>query len=296
MLSLQTSALEQQERLFRNQIRLGLREILQEELQFYQQAFGNISGSASVLAGFAFVGLQMDDYPERHKYMRFFFMVLSAGSMAICLLTAVFASFAALFSVRLALRGGDGAVEQAVVSVRGEYKLCLLMLVVGVESFIASIPFLSFYKLTDDEAIAITCSISIPVFFLVMYCYTRAEKKFFLSKADRFGSHGHAKKAKATIDSIVHDLDERNENFEQGLPGHHAQPSSQARGTGPEDIEFGPHMPPSEGGTGQHSKRPKNLYPHHPFSVASSSGAEHRKEEGSHASSSWPWTGAGAKR
>jgi hypothetical protein len=35
MLGLQASNLEQQERLYKNQIRLGLREILQQELNFY---------------------------------------------------------------------------------------------------------------------------------------------------------------------------------------------------------------------------------------------------------------------
>ena len=65
----QTSAasnLEQQERLFKNQIKLGLREILQQELNFYNQAFNNISSCASILAGFAFTGLMLDPFDHKN--------------------------------------------------------------------------------------------------------------------------------------------------------------------------------------------------------------------------------------
>jgi hypothetical protein len=48
-------------------------------------------------------------------------------------------------------------------------------------------------KFDDLTALLITTTISFPVFCLVLYCYKRAEHKFFLSKADRFGS---AKKKK----------------------------------------------------------------------------------------------------
>ena len=53
MLQLQAQTLEQQERLYKNQIRLNIREILQGELNFYSHALANISSTAAILAGFA---------------------------------------------------------------------------------------------------------------------------------------------------------------------------------------------------------------------------------------------------
>uniref|UniRef100_A0A7S2W951 Uncharacterized protein n=1 Tax=Rhizochromulina marina TaxID=1034831 RepID=A0A7S2W951_9STRA len=290
MLGLQTSTLEQQERLFRNQIRLGLREILNEELQFYNHAFGNISSSASVLAGFAFVGLQMDIYNERHPYMRLLFNILSALAMSLCLFTALFANFAALFSVRLALRGGDGAVEQAVVTVRGEYKMCLMMLVAGVETFIVSIPFLSFYKFSDTAATVITSFISLPVFCLVIYSYKRAEKKFFLSKVTRFGStkpDGASKsKSAPTLDTIVHTVDKRNTNFPHPGEGRSRRNSDQSVKrtstsilAGADDLEFGPQLPPQAGATGTGYPHASHRTPNH-----------HHQDDQDQATSSWGWT------
>ena len=55
-------------------------------------------------------------------------------------------SFAAIFSVRLALRGGQGSVEQAVRRVRGEYKRVLTSFLVGVQSFVVSVGVLGFFK------------------------------------------------------------------------------------------------------------------------------------------------------
>ena len=49
MLQLQAQTLEQQERLYKNQIRLNIREIMQGELNFYASAFANISSTASIL-------------------------------------------------------------------------------------------------------------------------------------------------------------------------------------------------------------------------------------------------------
>ena len=53
MLHLQAQTLEQQERLYKNQIRLNIREILKEELNFYTAALTNMTATSAILAGFA---------------------------------------------------------------------------------------------------------------------------------------------------------------------------------------------------------------------------------------------------
>jgi hypothetical protein len=126
MLGLQASNLEQQERLFKNQIRLGLREILQQELSFYNNAFNNISGCASILAGFSFTGLMLNPYDnknelqpdwlqkigdEQHnnfvsRLIETCFNSCCAVTTCLCLLTVVYSNYLGLFATRLALRGG----------------------------------------------------------------------------------------------------------------------------------------------------------------------------------------------
>ena len=64
MLGIQAKYLEQQERLWKNQIKLSLREILEQELAFYQSAFQNIANCASILGGFAFSCVAMDPFRD----------------------------------------------------------------------------------------------------------------------------------------------------------------------------------------------------------------------------------------
>jgi hypothetical protein len=53
-----------------------------------------------------------------------------AVTTCVCLLTLVYSNYLGLFSTRLALRGGEMAVEEAVMRVRGEYKVVLYALTV----------------------------------------------------------------------------------------------------------------------------------------------------------------------
>ena len=59
MLGLQAATLEDQARLFSNQVVQAKNEILVRELDFYHSGFSTIMTAAAVLAGFAFSGLVM---------------------------------------------------------------------------------------------------------------------------------------------------------------------------------------------------------------------------------------------
>jgi len=194
--------LEQQERLFKNQIRLGLREILQQELNFYSNAFNNISACASILAGFAFTGIMLDPYDHKSdnqpkwlqtmewdpsRAIEAVFNTSAAATTCICLLTLVYSNYLGLFSTRLALRGGEMAVEESVMKIRGEYKVVLYSLTVSVECFIVTLPVLAFYKMELIDSFLVT-SVSIPSGVAVVYLYRRARRLFYLDKDDRFAA------------------------------------------------------------------------------------------------------------
>jgi len=200
--------LEQQERLFKNQIRLGLREILQQELNFYSNAFNNISACASILAGFAFTGIMLDPYDHKSdnqpkwlqtmewdpsRAIEAVFNTSAAATTCICLLTLVYSNYLGLFSTRLALRGGEMAVEDAVMKVRGEYKIVLYALTACVEFFIFTLTVLAFYKMELLDCCMVG-AICFPSGIAVIYLYKRARKLFYLDKDDRFAA---AKKKKS---------------------------------------------------------------------------------------------------
>ena len=68
------------------------------------------------------MSLEYVDNTQRETF-RTMFTISSTLCVALNLVTLCAATFASLFSVRLALRGSDDSVEKSVKSVRGEYKV-----------------------------------------------------------------------------------------------------------------------------------------------------------------------------
>jgi Ca2+/Na+ antiporter len=93
----------------------------------------------------------------------------------------------ALFSMRLALRGGENAVEETIKRVRGEYQVALFGLMLGIELFLNCVPFLVVWKLSPVNA-AVSCAIIYPCVVLVVFLYKRSESKFYLDTNAKFGS------------------------------------------------------------------------------------------------------------
>lgn len=124
MLGLQAVSLGQQRELWNTQVRLQHTEILFRELDFYNTAFASLSTAAALLAGFAFSGLALA-LDESVTGLSATLALLCVITTAINLVALCAATFAAIFSVRLALRGtqGEDNVEQAVRQAREECAL-----------------------------------------------------------------------------------------------------------------------------------------------------------------------------
>jgi hypothetical protein len=101
------------------------------------------------------------------------YYTFAVGATGVCLLTVVFAQFSALFSMRLALRGGETSVEDTIANIRGEYQLVLLMLIIGVEMFLFCIPFLCQLKGVSTTNTIMICLVDFPMCFFVIYFYRR---------------------------------------------------------------------------------------------------------------------------
>jgi hypothetical protein len=158
-----------------------------------------MSTSAAVLAGFAFSGLAMsleytDEQSQNRETFRTLFTISSTCCVALNLITLCAATFASLYSVRLALRGDGDAVEKSVKSVRGEYKFVLFLFCLGIFAFFMSIALMGFYKFHPTEAAAMA-TIGVLGMICVGFLVRRASTKFYLSKRQRYQSTKNMKDA-----------------------------------------------------------------------------------------------------
>ena len=101
--------------------------------------------------------------------------------------------------MRLALRGGENAVEETIKRVRGEYQIALFGLILGIELFLNSVPFLMVWKLSPANA-TIACLIIYPSVVLVLVLYKRSESKFYLDADDESGTNS---KVRVLFNSIL---------------------------------------------------------------------------------------------
>lgn len=265
MLGLQAVSLGQQRELWNTQVRLQHTEILFRELDFYNTAFASLSTAAALLAGFAFSGLALA-LDESVTGLSATLALLCVITTAINLVALCAATFAAIFSVRLALRGtqGEDNVEQAVRQAREECasrhaavtlygahvvslspptnpplpaaadRLVLRIFVAGIVFFFLSLGAAGFLQLGPIAASA-GLLISVAGLAVVLFLFSRIDTRFNL-------------KARATATLTAFHLRSRAEAAGMpaahwlGSPGEHA--SSVCTGSLLESIY---HHMPSEG-------------------------------------------------
>ena len=115
-----------------------------------------------------------DAISEHLHAFEILFYISAVAAAGICLVTVAAAEFIGLFSMRLALRGGQNAVEETVAKARGEYHLCLMMLIAGIECFLFSIPWLCIVKMPPAAAV-VGCLITFPAMGMIGWFYKRVK-------------------------------------------------------------------------------------------------------------------------
>jgi len=181
MLGLQSATLENQARLFTNQIVQQKNEILFRELEFYNTAFDTVAKTAALFAGFTFSALDIGEaaihaHPLQRLVQLAFKSTASIGVL-VNLLTLLQAIFSALFSFRMALRGERVSVETAVLRVRGEYQRVLYMMIGAVQIFIVNVALMGFHKYDGLLGCDMACMAGVA-FFAVFVLYRRANQTF----------------------------------------------------------------------------------------------------------------------
>ena len=141
-----------------------------------------------------------EHHPKLSLQIETAFNFMCAVTTCLCLLTVVYSNYLGLFATRLALRGGEMAVEDSVMKIRGEYKVVLYALTASVESFILTLPVLAFYKLEKVDATMVTI-VCTPSFFIVIYLYRRARQLFYLDKDDRCVKRGRGRGRRESFSS-----------------------------------------------------------------------------------------------
>jgi len=181
MLGLQSATLENQARLFTNQIVQQKNEILFRELDFYNKAFNTVATAATLLAGFTYKALDLGEAEIRddpiQRVFQLAFKSTATIGVLVNLLTLLEAIFVALFSFRMALRGERASVENAVLLVRGEYQRVLYMMIGAVQIFIVNVGLMGFHRFDGLLGFGMALMASIA-FLTVFVLYRRAVETF----------------------------------------------------------------------------------------------------------------------
>jgi len=184
MLGLQAQNVEQQRSLWSTQLALQRTEILYRELDFYNQALSTISTASALLAGFAFSGLSLSLQDQPATLLRATLAVSCVITTSINLVALCAATFAAIFSMRLALRGsqGENNVEQAVRAARLEYKLVVRIFVAGVVCFHFALGAAGFLQLGPVPAYVALLASCVGL-GVVLILFSRIDSRFRLRAA-----------------------------------------------------------------------------------------------------------------
>lgn len=122
-------------------LKVELLSIRERELALYTENCQNIASISCMLAGFAYVTLTYeneDTFADQSHYLgRPVYELLAMFGM-LCNMASMFGStVCTMLGPGLALRGGDGAVDQAVEGLALEYRTIFMLFLMGVVSFYA---------------------------------------------------------------------------------------------------------------------------------------------------------------
>ena len=117
-------------------LKVGLLQIREKELNFYTQNCLAVCTQAALLAGFAYSGLTQVSIPEEANFwVRLLY--ISATVMAMCfeIIAVLNTTLLAIVGPGLALRGPDGSMHPAVDGMMAEYKHALSCFKLGLVCF-----------------------------------------------------------------------------------------------------------------------------------------------------------------
>ena len=117
-------------------LKVGLLQIREKELNFYTQNCLAVCTQAALLAGFAYSGLTQVSIPEEANFwVRLLYLAVTVMAMCFEIIAVLNTTLLAIVGPGLALRGPDGSMHPAVDGMMAEYKHALSCFKLGLVCF-----------------------------------------------------------------------------------------------------------------------------------------------------------------
>ena len=117
-------------------LKVGLLQIREKELNFYTQNCLAVCTQAALLAGFAYSGLTQVSIPEEANFwVRLLYLSVTVMAMCFEIIAVLNTTLLAIVGPGLALRGPDGSMHPAVDGMMAEYKHALSCFKLGLVCF-----------------------------------------------------------------------------------------------------------------------------------------------------------------
>ena len=149
-------------------LKLGLLEIREKELNFYATNCGHLAFLASIFAGFASAAL-MTHVPKEPVVLHFLYLLVTVVSLGLHLCALVSTTLLAMIGPGLALRGPDGSMHVAIDAMIGEYRTAFFQLLLGLLALHGSVASFCWLVLNPVESAALTACIVGALAFEVRY-------------------------------------------------------------------------------------------------------------------------------
>ena len=153
-------------RALQTNLKVGLLEIREKELNFYTTNCSHLGFLASIFAGFASTAL-MTHVPRDNKMLHFAYLLTTLCALGLQLAALVSTTLLAMTAPGLALRGPDGSMSVAIDSMIGEYRKAFFQLLLGLFALHLSVICLFWLQMPTWEAFGLTmCVLAAGVFEL----------------------------------------------------------------------------------------------------------------------------------
>ena len=117
-------------------LKVGLLQIREKELNFYTQNCLAVCTQAALLAGFAYSGLTQVAIPLDSEYvLKLLYLLVTSAAMCLELIAVMSTTLLSMMGPGLALRGPDGSMHPAVDGMMEEYRSAYLNFLLGLIAF-----------------------------------------------------------------------------------------------------------------------------------------------------------------
>lgn len=152
-------------------LKLGLLEIRELELNYYTTNCAHLAFLASIFAGFASAAL-MTHVPKQPVLLHFFYLLVTASALGLQLVALVSTTLLAMIGPGLALRGLDGSMHIAIDAMIGEYRTAFFQLLLGLLALHVSVASFCWLSLPAFESAGLTLCILVALAFELRYVKT----------------------------------------------------------------------------------------------------------------------------